>query len=474
MSEHSQQFLQTLHKTKSVKRSLQALYNTGKSPEELAAIIEESSSVLPSLSNVGGNFEGYKLTKSQLHKRRFTDKKIEKIKNNDELAANIANHRRKLNIIDDIMAPFQSKEEPLEQLTKKRKNPTFGEEVADAVGEASGVNPASRLAKKAYNAITHSSSPTRTRLGGIEPEAVKETTNDDDTAVENDSTDNNLPDVTPEPSRAPAFQKFWNRPVSDFIKPPSGTPKKTTDASPFNGFVGGGDPLSVTDSTEAIYSTLEPREKPRRPPAERARDMAIQLASDAMMGVDVKESVFRAAVAETSNHVGSIPAIVSAASLIGALPRGYGETKADAAANLMYMGYQHLGGIEGMRNYAQSLWRQPSADNKTALLDADDDGDEQTRAYGSTARRGGEGEIPTQALPERNGIAAPLAVSNGRSNQIFYGDASATTRVSNDVQQILSPSQGPSPASQPENGRLAQRAFQNYSQDIQAPYAVRR
>ena len=56
MSEHSQQFLQTLHKTKSVKRSLQALYNTGKSPEELAAIIEESSSVLPSLSNVGGNF----------------------------------------------------------------------------------------------------------------------------------------------------------------------------------------------------------------------------------------------------------------------------------------------------------------------------------------------------------------------------------------------------------------------------------
>ena len=55
----SEQFLRTLHKTKNLKRSLQALYNTDKPPEELKNILKESSAVLPSLAGLDHDFSGF-------------------------------------------------------------------------------------------------------------------------------------------------------------------------------------------------------------------------------------------------------------------------------------------------------------------------------------------------------------------------------------------------------------------------------
>ena len=69
-SEDTNRFLGTLHRTKNLKRSLQSLYNTGKNPKKLQAIIDESSEVLPDLKDIG-NFAGYKRTKRELHKKLY-------------------------------------------------------------------------------------------------------------------------------------------------------------------------------------------------------------------------------------------------------------------------------------------------------------------------------------------------------------------------------------------------------------------
>ena len=78
-------------------------------------------------------------------------------------------------------------------------------------------------------------------------------------------------------------------------------------------------------------------------------------------------------------------------------------------------------------------------------------------------------------LPPRMGSAPALAAPNGLGNVMAFEDAPLTSRISPLVEKILvPPSTRPIPASQPEGGRLAMQAFQNYQQDIEAPYAVRR
>ncbi len=78
-------------------------------------------------------------------------------------------------------------------------------------------------------------------------------------------------------------------------------------------------------------------------------------------------------------------------------------------------------------------------------------------------------------LPPRMGSAPALAAPNGLGNVMAFEDAPLTSRISPVVEKILiPPSTRPIPASQPEGGRLAMQAFQNYQQDIEAPFAVRR
>ena len=78
-------------------------------------------------------------------------------------------------------------------------------------------------------------------------------------------------------------------------------------------------------------------------------------------------------------------------------------------------------------------------------------------------------------LPPRMGSMPALAAPNGLGNVMAFEDAPLTSRISPLVEKILvPPSTRPIPASQPEGGRLAMQAFQNYQQDVEAPYAVRR
>jgi hypothetical protein len=174
MSEYSQQFLQTLHKTKNVKRSLQALYNTGKPPEELAQIVKESSAELPGLDGVG-QFDGYKTTKSWLHKRRLTEKNRGKLKEDTELAANLANHRRKLNLVDDILLPFQEsnvdlEQVDLEQVDKWQKTSGVGASIALA-SEAVGLGSLGRLVGSALDAVKPPTTVDRV-IRGLAPTAL--------------------------------------------------------------------------------------------------------------------------------------------------------------------------------------------------------------------------------------------------------------------------------------------------------------
>ncbi len=77
-------------------------------------------------------------------------------------------------------------------------------------------------------------------------------------------------------------------------------------------------------------------------------------------------------------------------------------------------------------------------------------------------------------MPPRMGSMPAFAVPNGLGNTMSFEDATLTNRISPLVEEILAPPDTrPSPSSQPEGGRLAQQAFQNYEQDSQASYAVR-
>ena len=209
----SDQFLRTLHKTKNLKRSLQALYNTDKSEEELQSIIKESSKILPSLANVG-NFAGFKKTKLELHKRRLTDKHINELKSDPEVAANVQAHsRRKLGVIDDVVSgaadaigsmlgvnsqPSDGDDAQLEYVRPpigyasstgsstqppgidkqkqhadrrkarredmgagqlKKTRPVSGMTAAQVAGEVTGINAAARLAKKAGDAVQNAINP---------------------------------------------------------------------------------------------------------------------------------------------------------------------------------------------------------------------------------------------------------------------------------------------------------------------------
>ncbi len=84
-SDDTKRFLGTLQRTKNLKRSLQSLYNSDKTPEELQAIIDESSQVLPDLKGTG-IFQHYKKTKREMHKKPISIKNIENLKEMENYA----------------------------------------------------------------------------------------------------------------------------------------------------------------------------------------------------------------------------------------------------------------------------------------------------------------------------------------------------------------------------------------------------
>ena len=102
-------FLRTIHKTKNLKRSLQALYNSDLPPDKLQDVIDKSSTHLPDLQGMKVDFSKYKKTKStQLHTRALTDKHIESLKTDAEVKANVGAYKRKLMGSEDVIEGLES------------------------------------------------------------------------------------------------------------------------------------------------------------------------------------------------------------------------------------------------------------------------------------------------------------------------------------------------------------------------------
>ena len=102
-------FLRTIHKTKNIKRSLQALYNSDLPPDKLQDVIDKSSTLLPDLQGMKVDFSKYKKTKStQLHTRALTDKHIESLKTDAEVKANVGAYKRKLMGLEDVIGSLET------------------------------------------------------------------------------------------------------------------------------------------------------------------------------------------------------------------------------------------------------------------------------------------------------------------------------------------------------------------------------
>ena len=439
----SERFLATLHRSKNVKQSLQALYNTGKTPDELSSIIEESAAVVPSLKGLGSKFEGYKMTKRQLHKKGINKVGLQNIQSNDELVANIVNHRRRLNMIDDV-STLQSEPEQ-----KKRK--TGEPSDAELEREAFLVAPAARTMRRAYDTVTHA-------VQGEEP----------------------LIPIEGIEKKQETPKKKLNLGLK--VKPVE-PPPPVTGANELNAPV-----LGVVDANEAMVAPPAgevdiPKEViPERSGMERVMDAAINTASSiglsALIGKPVDQELVKKAVLKNS-----VPTNVGIAHTIGVATNQPTPNMVVGMAAVGMSEISKAGGFQMMSDYAKSMFTTPTEDNskipQAAATPAPAPADAMhpaSKSGGNTRRRPhvwGTGG----ALPPRFGMVRPLP--EGVANQFAFDTLPAgNQRVSPVVQQILfpvgSPPMGlPGPRGQPVNGNLVQQAYANYLQDVSVPCAIR-
>ena len=428
-SSESKKFLATLHKTKNVKRSLQALYNTGKPTDELNQIVKESSDVLPSLSNVG-NFDNYKRTKYQLHKREINEAGLKNIQTNDELKANINNHKRRLNIIDDLFGPFMEDEPGLEQkktnkekmdirdttsaeiLTEEQKTVRANGDATneELLEEASLIAPVSRTTRKAYDLVTEPVEKL-TKLEGVDPKKKE------------------LPK-----EEAPLNEIYIPPPTEEKEPPPKTVYEKAVDS---------------------FVST------------------AGRLGMGALSGNTIdKAFVKKTLIDEIVNGV--LPTNMAIAHGIGTMTR---QPTPNMIAGMAIAGYPEMkraGTLGRMSDYAKSFFTNPE---EGAFPEVEK---ETPTPMTPTPRPSNYTPRPddiggTSSLPPRFSTAPLIGMPTGVANQFAYESPSLTTRISPLVQSILSPGGvlPPGTPGQPQGGRLAQQAFQNYIQDVSVPYAVR-
>ena len=448
-------FLATLHRSKNVKQSLQALYNTGKTPDELSSIVEESAAVVPSLKGLGSKFEGYKTTKRQLHKKGINAAGRQNIQSNDELVANIANHRRRLNMVDDV-STLQGGEP--EQKRRKTGDPT----AAEITQEALLVAPAARTIRRAYDGVVNAvqGEEPLIPIEGVAPAA--ETKED-----------------TPPP---PKPKKGTKLNLGLKVKPP---PQPVTGANELNAPV-----LGIVDANEAMVAPpagevdipkeVIPEEKTG---FARVMDAAINTASSiglsAMMGKTVDEELVKKAVLKNS-----VPTNVGIAHTIGVATN---QPTPNLMVGMAAVGVSEIskaGGFRMMSDYAKSMFTTPTDDN--SQIPSSSQGAKATPAPSTpsseipASKSSGGGPVwgTGGSLPPRFGMARPIP--EGVANQFAFDTLPpGNYRVSPTVQQILSPagSQPPPPrgvpGGQPRNGNLMQQAYANYLQDVSVPYAIR-
>ena len=165
----SGRFLRTIYKSKNIRRSLQALYNSELPPDKLQDVIDKSSALLPDLEGMKVDFSKYKKTKSaRLHARALTDKHVKSLQTDAEVKANVGAYKRKLMGLGDLVGGLESlagaslgagmpdkedntlpmaPKEPEDPPKKKAKTRPVGQKtLPEKVLEASGLASAARLA----------------------------------------------------------------------------------------------------------------------------------------------------------------------------------------------------------------------------------------------------------------------------------------------------------------------------------------
>lgn len=537
-----EQFLRTLHKTKNLKRSLQALYNSDLPLEELQNIIEKSSTHLSDLQGLKVDFSKYKKTKSvQLHKRRLTDKHIESLQTDQEVKANVGAYKRKLMGLGDIIEGAESigrtilgLEDGDDEVTelprpagassqqppaKKQKTRPVGMTAAQLVGEATGILPAARLAKKVNDLDNYRKNdgpfPELTPIRG--KDEVKEDPNDASQgpggglaptpgttgSSANDDRGFSVPyqesdelaRMTFDSSLDPVFAQRYGivqSAVNEFgldhpetlsamrrayrqfyrsdrgLKPMQGEPPAQVVFDAFNALVA---------SKNGMYKTPEPPVENPEPGIMSSIGSTLMGAVSAVSEATGVTAVGRAigdavdsvtptiiknvAEAMQPQSASNIPiqhdplTVVEAVGILGrAAASSLVGGVLDAATlpvRVVEMGMANMMGGEGIggNDQADLLARD-------AILDPRDD-------------------FKFGMMPPRMSSMPALAAPNGLGNVMAFEDAPLTSRISPLVERILNPpNTRPIPSSQPEGGRLAMQAFQNYQQDIEAPYAVRR
>lgn len=578
MADTSQRFLRTIYKTKNLKTSLQALYNSDLPPDQLQDIIDKSSAHLPDLQGLKVDFSKYKKTKStQLHTRPLKDKHIESMKTDAQVKANVGAYKRKLMGLEDVIggavsvgrailgaedgdddvqelprpaeAAAQGEPRPKKKAKTRPVGPTMGETLLETTGIPAAVRLASKIGEFREN-MNHP--PMRVIRGKDEEEKEGEypggSLGPGDGSIPLGPEDGSNPEPNPEQygsipyqepgvgitpitfdeSLNPEFVKAYNavkdrvdllgfdHPVAvggmrgfhnDYYKGKKvfrsqfPDPKVLLDA--FNGIVkeenerhasaptprrdspyvspydqppsAGDSSLNAASGTEKVV--VPPSESNIEIPndALTANGAPGPVSEDQPMNVAGASSVLgRSVVSQVLQRSGVLGPLAGQYAGHALSPEDPVEVARAAATLASATGSAAIAAGSAFVDTMSSMYNTASA----ALFGpgaAVGGISQQAGLLAEAALSDPRDDYKFGMLPPRMASAPALAAPNGLGNVMAFEDAPLTSRISPLVEKILvPPSTRPIPASQPEGGRLAMQAFQNYQQDIEAPYAVRR
>ncbi len=551
----SARFLRTIYKTKNLKTSLQALYNSDLPPDKLQDVIDKSSTHLPDLQGMKVDFSKYKKTKSaQLHTRALKDKHIESMKTDAQVQANVGAYKRKLMGLGDVIGgaasagrtilgaedgdddvqelpmPVQAAAQGEPPPKKKAKTRPVGPTPTETVLETTGVPAVGRLINRIAafrESLNHP--PMRVIRGKDEEEVEGESpggsfspgdgsiplplatgSTPNDRVFSPYTPSSELAAMTFDSSRDPAFAQRYNivretvdkygfdsqetvKAMSEAyrqfwkdhrgLKPMASEPEPQVASDAFNALVASRNSMMNEPTPASPY--VSPYDQPPASGTEKVvvpqSESNIEIPNNALTANGAPGPVSEDQpmnVAGASAVLGRAVAaqVLQQSGLLGPLGPYAGQALAPE------------GPVDIARAAATfaSATRSTVVDTMSAMYNT-----ASAALFGPAAGVGGisqQAELLAQAplldprddfkfgmLPPRMGSAPALAAPNGLGNVMAFEDAPLTSRISPVVEKILiPPSTRPIPGSQPEGGRLAMQAFQNYQQDIEAPFAVRR
>ena len=201
--------------------------------------------------------------------------------------------------------------------------------------------------------------------------------------------------------------------------------------------------------------------------------MGLRIAGDALLGIDPIKS----AIKQTAKEIGPLAeAMYSIASMTTLLPESIRQNNP-----LFFLSTVGMEQSSAILKYANSFFdanevpnQQDSTDGVKTIADLLEIDSKDVKKLEIEEKLKFKIDQPEATLPPRFGLAAPIP--EGLGNQFSYASPDFGNRISPFVQSILAPPlfrNPPGSSGQPELGRQAQLAYENYLQDVSSPYAVR-